>query len=146
MRGLSAALVVTVIALIVAGAGSARPGQAQCAQWNISGTWTTSQGNNFHVTFRFSQNKTVIGGVSSLSPKEQAAASYTKPTSKIVGTLKGSHLVVRIRYTRTSGATLTGLYIGTIRHGALTGTGHDVTTPGAAPVSWVGKGPTRCVR
>lgn len=146
MRGLSAALLVTVIALVVTGAGSARPGQAQCAQWNISGTWATRQGNNYHVTFRFSQNKTVIGGVSSLSPKEQAAASYTKPTSKIVGTLKGSHLVVRIRYTRTSGVTLTGLYIGTVTHGALKGTGRDITTPGATAVSWAGRGPTRCVR
>ena len=146
MRGLSAALLVTVTALVATGVGSARPGLARCTQWNISGTWATSQGNNFHVTFRFTQNKTVIGGVASLPPKEQAAATYTKPTSKIVGTLKGSHLVVRIRYTRTSGVTLTGLYIGTVTHGSLKGTGRDITTPGAAAVSWAGKGPTRCVR
>ncbi|MBA3843590.1 MAG: hypothetical protein H0X39_13445 [Actinobacteria bacterium] len=146
MRGLSAAVLVTVMALVATGAGTARPAHAQCAQWNISGTWVTSQGNNYHVTFRFSQNKTVIGGVSSLSRKEQAAATYTTPTSKIVGTLKGSHLVVKIRYTKTSGVTLTGLYIGTITHGSLKGTGRDITTPGATAVAWSGKGPTRCVR
>jgi len=34
------------------------------------------------------------------------------------------------------GVVLTGLYIGTVRHGSLKGTGRDITTPGAAAVSW----------
>jgi hypothetical protein len=146
MKRLCAALLVTLAALVAAGAGSARMDAAACAQWNISGTWATSQGNNYHVTFHFTQNRTIIGGVASLSPQEQAKANYTTRTSKIQGTLVGSHLIVKIRYTKTSGPTLTGRYVGTITHGSLSGSGRDITTPGATATAWQGKGPTRCVR
>lgn len=142
---LSAALISTIAVLAAAGSGSAHPEAIRCAHWNISGTWATSQGNNYHVTFHFTQTKTVIGGIASLTPQEQAQATYTTRTSKIQGTLIGNHLTVRIRYTKTSGLTLTGRYVGTISRGSLTGTGRDITTPGAQPVSWRGKGPTRCV-
>ncbi len=145
MKRLSAAVLVTIAVLVPAGSGSARPHVAACAHWNISGTWLTSQGNNYHVTFHFTQTKTVIGGISTLTPQEQAAATYTTRTSKIQGTLIGSHLVVKIRYTKTSGQTLTGRYSGTITHGSLHGSGRDITTPGATAVSWTGKGPTRCL-
>ena len=145
MKRLSAAALMAIAALVAAGTGSARTHVAACAHWNISGTWLTSQGNNYHVTFHFTQAKTVIGGIASLTPQEQAQATYTTRTSKIQGTLVGSHLVVKIRYTKTGGPTLTGRYVGTISQGSLTGSGRDITTPGAVSVAWTGKGPTRCL-
>jgi len=75
-----------------AGGASARTvtGAAPCTQWNVTGTWSTSQANNFHVTFRFKQIGTKLTGTAILPAGEAASLGYS--TGKFTGTVKGKHL------------------------------------------------------
>jgi hypothetical protein len=149
-KRLLAMTAIALLTLLPVGAVSAAEahvavGAASCKQWNVSGAWATSQSNNFHVAFHFTQTRTTLGGTATLNPYEQAAAQYTTPSTRVTGTLKGSHLVVKISWRRTSGQVSTGRYTGTVSKGAVRGSDLDITTPGAATVSWAGRGPTRCV-
>jgi hypothetical protein len=139
------------IALLPLGA-TATPARASsraaaCKQWNVSGSWSTTQSNNYHVAFRFAQTGTTFTGTSTLPAAEATAGGFVSPTGKVTGTLKGSHLVLKTVWTKTTGRAV-GQYMGKVTKGKVTGSGHDVTNP-AAPgptFSWSGKGPTRCVR
>ena len=111
----------------------------------MSGTWPTTQGNNYHVTFHFVQTGTTFKGTGTLTGRERAAAGYTAAPGKVIGTLKGSHLVLTGTWIRTSGVPISGRYVGTVSSGKVTGSGRDITTPGATSVSWAGTGPTKCV-
>lgn len=140
-----------MLVLLAAGIATASGARSQaqmvagCKQWNVSGTWSTSQGNNYHVTFHFVQTGTTFKGTGTLTAQERAAAGYTAAPGKVKGTLKGSHLVLTGTWIRTSGAPVSGRYVGTVSKGAVKGSGRDITTPGAAAVAWSGKGPTKCV-
>jgi hypothetical protein len=147
---LLASTLVAVTVLLVAGIATASGARSEahmvpaCKQWNVTGTWPTSQGF-YHVTFHFVQTGTTFTGTGTLSAKERAQVGYTAAPGKVKGTLKGSHLVLTGTWIRTSGAPISGRYVGTVSKGAVKGTGRDITTPGATAVAWSGKGPTKCV-
>jgi hypothetical protein len=123
----------------------AAPKAAHCKQWNVTGTWATHQANNFHIAFQFRQTGTTFTGTASLSSAEEKRAGYTSPTAPVTGTLKGSHLALKTVW-QTPAGKIVGAYKGTVSKGTVTGSGRDITTPGAAALAWAGTGPTKCVR
>ena len=140
----SAGLAACCVWLLCFGVGSAGARTLACRQWSIKGAWATSQGNDFHVMFDFTQTRKTLGGTASLSASEQARAGYASPNAKITGTINGNHLSVRAYWKRGS-ATIVGQYIGMVSRGSVRGNGRDITDPGAAAVSWSGTGPTSCL-
>jgi hypothetical protein len=120
-------------------------GMAKACKWNVTGTWTTTQGNDYHVTFRLKQSGTVLSGQGVLTAAEQAKAGYTTRAGNLTGSVKGSHLVLRVSWKVTAtGQVRTGQYMGTLSKGKVVGSGRDITTPGAQSVSWSGTGPAKC--
>ena len=142
------ALVAGILCLAVAGSASgARKASTVCKQWSVSGTWATYQTNDYHIAFRFSQKGTAVTGVATLPRAEATRFGFTANVGKFKGTLKGSHLSVRVHWPRTTtGALLVAQYVGTVSKNAIKGTGHDITTPGAATIAWTGAGSAKCVR
>jgi hypothetical protein len=120
---------------------------AVCKQWNVSGSWSTTQSNNYHVAFRFAQTGTTFTGTATLPAGEATAGGFASRTGKVTGTVRGSHLILKTVWTKTTGRAV-GQYMGVVSHGKVTGSGHDITNPSAPgpSVSWSGKGPARCVR
>jgi hypothetical protein len=142
------ALVAGIVWLAVAGsaAGAQKAGVA-CKQWSVTGTWATYQTNDYHISFRFSQKGTAVTGVATLPAAEATRFGFTANAGKFKGTLKGSHLSVRVHWPRTTtGKLLVAQYVGTVSKKAIKGTGRDITTPGAPPLSWTGSGSAKCVR
>jgi hypothetical protein len=137
-----------IFCLAVAGSAfGARKAGVVCKQWSVSGTWATFQTNDYHIAFRFIQKGTAVTGVATLPAAEATRFGFTGNTGKFKGTLKGSHLIVRVHWPRkTTGQFLVGQYMGTVSKTAIKGTGRDITTPGATSVSWTGKGSAKCVR
>jgi hypothetical protein len=132
---------------VVNSASGARKASIACKQWNVSGTWATFQTNNYHISFRFLQKGTAVTGVATLPKAEATRFGFVANTGKFRGTLKGSHLSVRVHWPRTTaGALLVAQYVGTVSKTAIKGTGRDITTPGAATLSWTGRGSAKCVR
>lgn len=119
---------------------------APCKQWSVSGSWSTSQSNDYHVGFRFAQTGTTFTGTATLPPQEASAGGFVSRTGKVTGTMRGSHLVLKTVWQKTTGRAV-GQYMGTVSKGKVTGSGHDITNPSAPGplVVWTGTGPTACV-
>jgi hypothetical protein len=99
-----------------------------CNQWDVTGTWSTQQGNGYAVTFNFSQSGQNLGG----------SAGYGSVSGGLSGTIQGNQLNVVVGWSNGS----RGRYVATVSQGSLTGTTSNVAT--GASTSWTGSGPTRC--
>ena len=118
-----------------------------CLQWDVSGTWTTSQANGYNPTFSLRQSGTTVTGTATLSAAETARAGYRGSTGSVQGTMTDNHLVVVVTWPpNASGAVLQGRYEATITGNSLTD-GHAAapTAPLGSGVSWTGTGTARCV-
>jgi hypothetical protein len=138
-----AAIFVSLFVLTVAAtAQNAFPAAGQpggtCAQWDVSGTWQTEQGNGYHPVFVFQQSDMQVTGTAMLSGAEQARAGYTGPGGPVAGTLVGDRIDVSVTWTRRDGP-LRGQYTGTIVDGRI-------VNGMAGPVTWTGAGPATCAR
>jgi hypothetical protein len=142
------ALAAGILCLVVAGSAfGAQKAGAVCKQWSVGGTWATYQTNDYHISFHFIQKGTVVTGVATLPKAEATRFGFVANAGKFKGTLKGSHLVVRVHWPRTTaGALLVAQYMGTVSKTAIRGSGRDITTPGAPSVAWTGTGSAKCVR
>ncbi len=118
-----------------------------CSQWNISGTWATSQENGYHVTFVLQQSGTTLTGTASLSAAEAQRGGYTGTTGTVAGTLVGNHVDVIVTWPKKmDGTILRGHYSGTVTSGAISGRADNPDLPSYAGISWSGTGAARCVR
>lgn len=157
MKRRAAALLLTAAAVLVpVGLASARTDSAKrsanaaaaCKQWNVAGRWLSIATNNYHVTLNIVQHGHRLSGTASIPPAEAANAGYS--TGAFTGTLKGNRFrIVVVWAPRASdGARLHGLYAGTVvSHHIVRGLATDLTTkPTPSPATWVGNGPTRCVK
>jgi hypothetical protein len=116
-----------------------------CEHWNVTGSWPSEQSNNYHVTFQLKQVGTKVTGTAVNPPSEAATLGYK--TGPITGTVKGSHIVLTVRWMKSSvtGLTHIGHYPGTITSGHIAGNAaSDLAFPGPT-VSWAAHGPTRCL-
>jgi hypothetical protein len=144
----SVLLVGTVVGLVLgaatASARVANPSAKTCHHWNVTGTWPSAQSNNYHVTFKLKQIGAKVTGIATNPPAEAAKLGYK--TGPIAGTVKGSHIVLTVRWEKSSvtGITHIGRYPGTITSGHIAGPhASDLAFPGPT-VSWTAHGPTRC--
>jgi hypothetical protein len=107
---------------------------AACKQWSVSGSWSTSQTNAYHVAFRFAQTGTSFPGTATLPPQEASAGGFVSRTGKVTGTMRGSHLVLKTVWQKTTGRAV-GQYMGTVSKGKGKGDGlgtrhHESGCPG----------------
>ena len=89
---------------------------APCKQWSVSGSWATSQSNDYHVGFRFAQTGTTFTGTATLPALEASAGGFVARTGKVTGTMRGSHLVLKTVWQKTTGRAV-GQYMGTVSSG-----------------------------
>ena len=140
-RGIGRRLAIGGIAVASAAASllaSAAPQAiaADCAQWNISGTWATAQGNGYNVTFNFLQSGQDVSG-SALSVVSDVAGNVN-------GTLAGSKLDLIVTW-GPNGSAGKGHYTATVVNGGIAdGASAPVGGPSSAATSWTGTGPTIC--
>jgi hypothetical protein len=127
------------LAVLAAGVpvGGAADGIASCKQWNVTGTWSTNQGNGFHVTFVFKQSGTTLTGKGILPQSEAASLGYS--TGIVKGTVKGSRLSLTVAWVKGP----VGQYVATVTSRGLAGSGRAIKPLGTW-VNWSGSGPTRC--
>jgi len=149
-------LIVTLAGLAAAGistashAVSAATG-ANCAQLNVTGTWTTIQSNVYHVTWHFTQKGTAITGTAVLPAEDAANGGYTGTVGHVTGSIKGSHLDVTVTWPpHTDGKISHGRYAGTVTEGPGSRGGHvtdgqawDLVNP-STKASWTGSGAATC--
>jgi hypothetical protein len=126
--------------LVVADAKGARS-----CKLDISGTWKTSQGNNYHVTFDFKQSGTTLTGSATLPADEQRRAGYSGPTGVVAGTVKGDKLDLVVTWpARADGTVVKGRYYGDVKDGKIAkGKAYDLAVK--KTYSFNGTGPSRCV-
>jgi hypothetical protein len=143
--GLSVPALVVAMFLAVAAAalGShtvvAAPGagslvdQATCGQWNVTGTWQTTQNGSIPISFTFQQSGTQVQG--------NASAPSLTLNGPLSGTLNGNQLSVVVTWS----ASTQGNYSGTVQQGQIV-KGHtfQVGSSSSSGPSWTGTGPTTC--
>ncbi len=114
-----------------------------CQQWNMTGTWQTAQGNDYHPTFAFMQSGTSVSGTATLPPGEAERAGFTSTTGVIAagGSLTGDQLDITVVWSGRTG-TVQGHYTATVSVDAATGQGTLVGDAGGT--SWTGTGPLAC--
>ncbi|MGC2485994.1 MAG: hypothetical protein WA359_07115 [Acidimicrobiales bacterium] len=124
----------------------ATPLVAACAQWNVAGTWTSAQSNNYHVTFHVVQHGTKISGKSVNPSGEAASLGYT--TGTFTGTVKGDHFNLVTHWTKSTvtGVLNIGNYYGTVSARHIAGLGRNLTVGiSHQTVTWLATGRARCV-
>lgn len=117
-----------------------------CAQYVINGTWQTSQSNNYHLTFTFTQSGTALTGTAHFSDEEGARAGYGGAISgPLTGTLVGNRLDFVVSMPPKLDSTLShGHYTGTVSDGQVSGTARDDAVVNGPTVTWSGSGATSC--
>jgi hypothetical protein len=133
------ALVASLV-LAVPGAVAA----AACEQWDVTGTWSTTQGNGYNPAFTFNQSTPSLSGSATLSAGEAQRAGYTGTTGSVSGTITGARLDVVVTWPpKENGSVDRGRYTGIVIAGSSPGSGliSDGDTGG---VRWAGGGPARC--
>jgi hypothetical protein len=121
-------------------------GPSACTQYMISGTWQTSESNNYHLTFTFTQSGTALTGTASFSDEEGARAGYGGAISgPLSGTLIGNRLDFVVTMPPKLDGTLSlGHYTGTVSDGQVSGSLRDDAVPNGPTFTWSGSGPTSC--
>ena len=117
-----------------------------CPQYTVSGTWQTSQSNNYHLTFTFNQSGTTITGTARFSTDEGARAGYGGALSApLSGTLVGNRLDFVVNAPPKRDGTLSrGHYTGTVTDGSASGTARDDSVANGPTITWSGTGSTTC--
>ncbi len=134
-------IVLAGIAQVVEPAAAQAP--PDCLQWDVSGTWTTAQGNAYHPIFALEQSGETISGSATLPGDEADRAGYASNTGGVTGTMRGDVLDVVVSWVTKAGGELQGEYRGTIDGGSLNGSAGPPGNPTA--VSWSGTGPATCL-
>ncbi|MGD9892276.1 MAG: hypothetical protein AB7R89_26835 [Dehalococcoidia bacterium] len=134
-----------LVALVLGGrpaSGATPAGAAACAQWDVSGVWSTAHADGrYRPSFTFQQSGTTITGTATLTAAEQTAAGYTSPTGTVTGTIGGDQLDVVVTWSGRNGP-VQGRYAGAVSEGRVSGM---ATAVGASTgMGWSGTGPTRC--
>lgn len=105
---------------------------------SVSGTWDTTQGNNYHPTFALTQSGSSVSGTAYLSESERVRGGYVSASGSVSGTFDGSTLDVVVTWTKANGAQVRGRYTGTIVNGQIVnGRCYDLANPSAS-TSWTG--------
>jgi hypothetical protein len=131
-----------VVAIVAAALGSqptaAAPGPGPavdqaCSQWNVTGTWQTTQNGSIPISFTFQQSGTQVQG--------NASAPSLNLNGPLSGTLNGNQLSVVVTWS----ASVQGNYSGTVQQGQIVN-GHtfQVGSSSSSGPSWTGTGPTSC--
>jgi len=104
--------------------------------------------NNYDTTLVITQHGTKLSGPASIPQSEAVDSHYS--TGTFTGTVIGKHFRIVVIWAprSTDGVQLHGLYTGTVVSGHIVkGLATDLTTkPTPSPASWVGYGPTRCLK
>lgn len=117
------------------------PTATACTQFDVSGTWQTSQGNGYNPSFAFQQSGTRISGTATVSSAEAARGNYASNSGSISGTLVGNQLDVTVTWSTRNGP-ISGRYTAAV---AQTSAGQGRLNGGnAGGNSWNGSGPLRC--
>ena len=142
----------TVAALdfaVVLGVGAIQTAAAEspaCTQWDVSGTWETSQSNAYTPEFVFQQQGTAVTGTATIPPDQQARSNDSGPTGQVQGTLAGDQLKVTVTWPPRvrDGVVVQGIYMATVVSGGIQN-GSAVDPGSGASVTWQGSGASRCV-
>jgi hypothetical protein len=132
-------------------AGASTLSSSGCSNFDVTGTWTTYQSNNYTVTWHFQQNGTTVSGSATLPEAEAQASGLTGTVGTVSGTVKGDRLDVTVQWPKkTDGSTLRGEYVGTIEQGTAANMGSvsdgeawNVATP-SLKATWTGHGAAMC--
>ena len=117
------------------------PTPTPCTQWDVSGTWETTQANGYTPTFTLTQNGTTVTGFASIPPDQQANAGYKGNTADATGTLVCDQLHLIVTWPpKANGVVVSGPYDGTVARGTV-----DGTTGATHSVTWSGTGPSKIV-
>jgi hypothetical protein len=137
----------------IASAQTGRQHQAEsaaksCIDWKVAGKWLSVASNNYDTTLVISQHGTKLSGLASIPLSEAVDSHYS--TGTFTGTETGKHFRIVVIWAprSTDGVQLHGLYTGTVVSGHIVkGLATDLTTkPTPSPASWVGYGPTTCLK
>lgn len=117
-----------------------------CTQWDVSGTWATSQSNAYTPEFVFQQQGTAVTGTATIPPDQEARANYSGPTGQVQGALAGDQLKVTVTWPPRvrDGVVVQGVYMATVVSGGIQN-GSAVDPGSGASVTWQGSGAPRCV-
>ncbi|MGH2406563.1 MAG: hypothetical protein ACRDF7_00605 [Candidatus Limnocylindrales bacterium] len=144
---LALAIGLDLAALPARTAGPVEAAGPACAQWDITGTWQISQGNQFHPVIQFQQNGTTLGGSVTAPADERQRAGWATSTNPLTGDLVGDRLDFTVTQSLTDGTTQYAHYLGTVVQGGVpNGVGEDLAHLDQPSIPWTGAGPTACIR
>jgi hypothetical protein len=135
---------VAVLALGILAGGPSASAQGACVQFDITGTWSTHQANNYDPTFSFTQSGTTLSGSATLPGNQLANAGYSGSGS-VSGSLAGTSLDVTVVWPKADGSSVSGHYTATIAATGTTGQG-QLNGGMAGSLAWTGGGPATCVK
>ena len=118
------------------------PASAACQRY-VGGTWATSQGNNYHVTFNFGQNGSSVYGSASIPEHERTRAGYTSSVGSVSGSVENDYIDVVVTWSHPNGP-VKGRYYGRVSSTELYGSGYNLANPVATSVDWHGTGRASC--
>ena len=119
------------------------PAAAGTCQRYVAGTWVTSQGNNYHVTFNFGQNGSSVYGSASIPEHERTRAGYTSSVGSVSGSVENDYIDVVVTWSHPNGP-VKGRYYGRVSSTELYGSGYNLANPVATSVDWHGTGRASC--
>ena len=144
-RRLVATLSCAALLAQAAGPPGALAQATACQKWDVTGTWSTSQGNGYTPTLSLKQTGTDVGGTATITADQLARAGYAGPTGTVGGSVQGNVLDITITWPpNRDKVVVVGEYRGTLTDGHVSG---GAGPPGGnlSAVTWSGSGPTKCM-
>jgi hypothetical protein len=123
-----------------------------CLDWNVTGTWSISQSNDYHPTWHLTQVGDHITGTEVLSTEDEDRGDYDGTTSSLTGTIEGDTLEITVTSPpKNDGPPVEGEFLGDVTSTDMPDDA-DVSGPAGAPgdpqadgVTWSGVGTARCI-
>jgi len=123
-----------------------------CLDWNVTGTWSISQSNDYHPTWHLTQVGDRITGTEVLSTEDEDRGNYDGTTSSLTGTIVGDTMEITVTSPpKNNGPPVEGEFLGDVTSTDMPDDA-DVSGPAGAPgdpqadgVTWSGVGTARCI-
>ena len=116
---------------------------AACAQFDVSGTWTTHQANGYDPTFSFQQSGTRLSGSATLPGDQAGRAGFASNTGGVSGSMEGRDIDVTVTWSKSDGSSVSGRYTGRI---SASSPGRGTLSGDAGGYAWTGSGPAKCTQ